>query len=380
LFVRASAGSIRPIVVVKVTTVPLCTGVPAPGDEVEVGVVGVVGVPGVVGVLGAAAVDPCSMTVATISIDPFEGTVVAVPKMVMTLPVGANSGTLSQDVEKTVAERQASAVRTLPTPRALRRAVCASIGKPKHNSRMGLQRQYGEHGYAMAALLVSLAVMSVLMTAALPAWRQQAKREKEAELVFRGEQYVRAIRLWEMKMGPGTRPPSFDILVQQKFLRKKYKDPMTEDGEFQPLFAGVNLPMQPGGAPSGRGGPSTGRGAQPQQIAPQPMQQPGRGGIPTQMGGGGILGVVSKSKEASIRIYKGGTHYNEWNFIYANASTAPGGRGATMPGGRGGSPFPGGRGPDGRGRGFGPGMGPGRGFGPQGPTVTPTSPSGRGGR
>jgi hypothetical protein len=249
---------------------------------------------------------------------------------------------------------------------------------------MGLQRQDGESGYAMAALLVSLAVMSVLMTAALPAWRHQAKREKEAELVFRGEQYVRAIRLWEMKMGPGTRPPSFDILVQQKFLRKKYKDPMTEDGEFQPLFAGVNLPMQPGpgGSQPGRGGVG-GRGVQPQ---PMP-QQPGRGGIPTQMGGGGILGVVSKSKETSIRIYKGGTHYNEWNFIYANASTAPGGRGAPMPGGRG-VPMPGGRGPDGRGiqpggRGFGPGMGPGgRGFGPQGPGgMTPTfPPPGRGGR
>ena len=88
----------------------------------------------------------------------------------------------------------------------------------------------------MAALLVSLAVMSVLMAALLPAWRHQAQREKEAELVFRGEQYVRAIRLWEMKMGPGSRPPNFDILVQQKYLRKKYKDPMTEDGEFQPLY------------------------------------------------------------------------------------------------------------------------------------------------
>ena len=54
LFVRASAGSIRPSVVVKVMTVPFCTGVPAPDDEVAVGVgvVGVVGVPGVVGVVG----------------------------------------------------------------------------------------------------------------------------------------------------------------------------------------------------------------------------------------------------------------------------------------------------------------------------------------
>ena len=56
---------------------------------------------------------------------------------------------------------------------------------------MGLRGQYGDRGYAMAALLVALAVMLVLMSAALPAWRFQAKREKELELVFRGEQYTR---------------------------------------------------------------------------------------------------------------------------------------------------------------------------------------------
>ncbi len=199
----------------------------------------------------------------------------------------------------------------------------------------------------MAALLVSLAVMSVLMTAVLPAWRHQAKREKEAELVFRGEQYVRAIRLWEMKMGPGSRPPTFDMMVQQKFLRKKYKDPMSPDGEFQPLFAGANIPQPGSPQPGGRG-----RGPSPQQPPPQSGgfgPQPGAVG---QAGGAGILGVASKSKEASIRIYNGGAHYNEWRFIYASASSAPGGRGVPNPGGRGGSPMPGGRGPDGRGIGL----------------------------
>jgi type II secretory pathway pseudopilin PulG len=233
----------------------------------------------------------------------------------------------------------------------------------------------------MAALLVSLAVMSVLMSAVLPAWRHQAQREKEAELVFRGEQYVRAIRLWEMKMGPGSRPPNFDILVQQKYLRKKYKDPMTADGEFQPLFVGANLPNQPAAGRGGAQAPSGGRGGfqMPQIQSPQST-------IGTQMGGGGILGVASKSKEASIRIYKGSAHYNEWRFIYANASSAPGGvPGSAMPGGRGGAQMPGGRGP---GRGFDPG---GRGIGPGGPGVGPggrgtfpggrgTFPGGRGGR
>ena len=130
-------------------------------------------------------------------------------------------------------------------------ADCGNIVKPKYNTLMSLQGQSqraGEAGYAMATLLVALAVMSVLMSAVLPAWRHQARREKEAELAFRGEQYMRAIQLWERKMGPGSRPPNIDMLVQQKFLRKKYKDPMTEDGEFQPVFAGVN-PTRAGAGP-----------------------------------------------------------------------------------------------------------------------------------
>jgi hypothetical protein len=193
---------------------------------------------------------------------------------------------------------------------------------------------------------------------------------------------VRAIRLWEMKMGPGSRPPTFDILVQQKFLRKKYKDPMTPDGEFQPLFAGANL-TTPGMQPQGRGGIGQPQGRGGIQPSPQPQSS-----IGTQIGAGGILGVASKSKEASIRIYKGGAHYNEWRFIHASASNVPGGRGAPTPGGRGGSPMPGGRGPGGRGlepdgRGIGP-FGPGgRGIGP-GPRggIPPGTfpPGGRGGR
>ena len=209
--------------------------------------------------------------------------------------------------------------------------------------------------------------------------------------MFRGEQYVRAIRLWEMKMGPGSRPPNFDILVQQKFLRKKYKDPMTKDGEFQPLYVGANLP-----APGGPGaGPDAGRAAGPAGRAGMPPAAQHAASslnslrVSARWPEAGILGVVSKSKESSILIYKGRTHYNEWNFVFANASSAPGGAGGQMPGGRGGSPFPGGRGlpggrgPGGRGvqpggeRGFGPG---GRGIGgSQGPVVTPgVVPPGRG--
>src|SRR5215207_1193740 len=126
-----------------------------------------------------------------------------------------------------------------------------------------------DSGYAMVVLIVGLSVMAVLMSAAMPVWKQIAKREKEAELVFRGEQYARAIGLFQRKNGPGTLPPSFDLLVEQRFLRKKFKDPITDD-DFVPvaLAAGSATPGQtvpppgsPPGAPSGRGAPAGARGA-----------------------------------------------------------------------------------------------------------------------
>src|SRR6185295_19638270 len=97
---------------------------------------------------------------------------------------------------------------------------------------MKLQGQ--QRGYAMVVLIVGLSVMAVMMTAAMPVWKQITQREKEAELVFRGEQYARAIGLFQRKNGPGTLPPSFDVLVEQRFLRKKFKDPITGD-DFAPV-------------------------------------------------------------------------------------------------------------------------------------------------
>ena len=218
----------------------------------------------------------------------------------------------------------------------------------------------GQHGYAMAALLVGLGIMAVMMTIVMPVWKQTAQREKEAELVFRGEQYARAIELYGRKL-PGALPPNLDVLVDQKFLRKKYKDPIT-GGDFNlvsPAAAPAAQPgaQQPGGATTGRGqglltNPGAGRGG-----------SAGTPGAPTGIQGG-ITAVVSKSKDASIRLYKGRSHYNEWVFEPVRRAQAPGAApGTATPGQRGG-------------RGQQP-IGPG-GFGnPGGPQIPGPGPGGR---
>ena len=104
----------------------------------------------------------------------------------------------------------------------------------------------GQRGFAMAALLVVLAVMSVLSSVALPAWRHAAQREREAELIFRGEQYARAVMLYQRRT-PGAWPPDVDTLVEGRFLRRAYRDPMTADGEFRlVLQSELAAPSGPG--------------------------------------------------------------------------------------------------------------------------------------
>src|SRR5688572_31863220 len=72
----------------------------------------------------------------------------------------------------------------------------------------------------MVALLVALSVMGIMMGAALPAWHNLALREKETELVFRGEQYARAIGLYQRRFANAP-APSIDFLVEQRFLRSE---------------------------------------------------------------------------------------------------------------------------------------------------------------
>src|ERR1051326_1616325 len=84
-------------------------------------------------------------------------------------------------------------------------------------------------GFALAVLIFFLTAASILIAVTVPVYQMQAKRAEEEELIFRGEEYVRAIQKFQRKFGAW--PPSIDALVETngiRFLRKAYKDPITD--------------------------------------------------------------------------------------------------------------------------------------------------------
>jgi type II secretory pathway pseudopilin PulG len=239
----------------------------------------------------------------------------------------------------------------------------------------------------MVALLVGLSIMGVMLSVTLPAWGTIAQREKEAELVFRGQQYARAIALFQRKFANAF-PPTLDLLVEQRFLRKKYLDPVTGE-EFQLLFVGQAAGQGPAagaGAAATQQGRLGGGAAQQGRVG---AVAPPTGATPAPVGGrAGIMGVTSKSKADSLREYNGRTKYNEWAFVAVQATTAAGAPtgGAAGAGGVGGPPGRAG-GPQGGGAGIGapgrggpaqPGDGRGRGGGNQPFGGGPNQPLGPG--
>lgn len=143
-------------------------------------------------------------------------------------------------------------------------------------------------------LLILIATLNIGLMVAVPVWQTQIQREKEEELIFRGHQYVEAVRLYQLKH-PGQFPNSLDVLLKERCLRRPFKDPMTNEGEWDLILA-VS-------APAARRG-----GAQRVMIAPPEAIK--------SMVNPQVIGVVSRSKKKSIKIYNNQDSYDKWLFYY----------------------------------------------------------------
>jgi len=238
-------------------------------------------------------------------------------------------------------------------------------------------------GYALLLVVFLLALLVVGTMSVSLRVLTEGRREKEQEMVWRGKQYTRGIKLYYRKLG--RFPNSMDDLVKPKignlrFMRQAYKDPMNKEdgtwrliyvgpagnliGSLKPPSGGIQMPV-PGGQAGGAAAPSIGPlGSQPAPVGgiPGPGAAPGSpaapgtgtgatgtgagaqgtdttgtgadaqavptGDLPTVMGGN-IIGIGSKINHSSLMVYEKAHNYRLFEFIWdpsqdAGLAAAPG--------------------------------------------------------
>ena len=157
-----------------------------------------------------------------------------------------------------------------------------------------MPRAYGspladvQTGFAYIALLFAMAIIGITLATVGVVWSTQIRREKEADLLFGGDQIRDAVRRYyaDAPAGVHTYPATLaDLLQDQRWpqvhrqLRRLYYDPMTASADWQLI------------------------------QAPE----------------GGIMGVASKSTAKPIKranfsnvdaVFKDADCYCRWQFVY----------------------------------------------------------------
>lgn len=151
------------------------------------------------------------------------------------------------------------------------------------------------NGYSYIGVLLIIATIGLTLALASTLWSFAQQREKERELIFIGNQFRRAISQYYERT-PGivkNYPMRLEDLLQdnryvttQRYLRKIYKDPMSNQTE----WGTINAPQ------------------------------------------GGIMGVFSKSAAKPIKqsgfkeinnSFENQQHYYDWQFFYVTPAITP---------------------------------------------------------
>lgn len=161
-----------------------------------------------------------------------------------------------------------------------------------------------ETGMSLVGLMVAVAIMSVALMVALPGWKYVIQDDREQELLFRGNEIARAIERYQAKNN-GAMPVSLDVLVKGKFLRRRYKDPFSKDGNWKRIA--------PGQMVGGPAGDSDRQGLGRTALFASPP--PGMGVGTNTREFGPFAGVGTNQKGESLRLFNGRNRYEEWTFI-----------------------------------------------------------------
>jgi hypothetical protein len=226
-------------------------------------------------------------------------------------------------------------------------------------------------GYALLLVVFLMALLVVSTMSIGLRILTEGRREREQEMIWRGKQYTRGVKLYYQKLG--RFPNSMDDLVKPKigslrFMRQAYKDPMNKEdgswrliyvgpagnliGSLKPPQGGIQMPAAggqagaapgssfgsfgsqpaptggiaaPGSAAAGSAaGPGTGTGGTGTITGAQGTDTTGTGAdsqaVPTgdlpTIVGGNIIGIGSKINHPSVIVYEKAHNYRLFEFIW----------------------------------------------------------------
>src|ERR1700690_2609778 len=92
-------------------------------------------------------------------------------------------------------------------------------------------------------MMVFLALLVLRTVALAPNLLTNSRRDKEEEMIWRGKQYVRGIRLYYQKTHkfPTELEDLYKPKTGMRFMRQAYKDPMNAvDGSWRLIYVGPN--------------------------------------------------------------------------------------------------------------------------------------------
>src|SRR5215467_4511381 len=85
-----------------------------------------------------------------------------------------------------------------------------------------------QEGYILLFLLLIVCIMTIMIATAVTTIKFQIRRDREEEMVHRGVQYTRALRAYYRKFNRfPAKIEDLENTNQLRFLRKRYKDPIT---------------------------------------------------------------------------------------------------------------------------------------------------------
>jgi hypothetical protein len=155
------------------------------------------------------------------------------------------------------------------------------------NSRVPVQRNEGERGFALLLVFLLAAGIAITLYMEMPRVAFESQRVREQMLVDRGQEYERGIQLFYRKFR--RYPAKLDDLENTnniRFLRRRYKDPMTGKDEWRMIHVGAggfltdSLVQKP-----------------PQQGQPG---QPGQATLASQLGQTGPGGPAGQNQQAGL--------------------------------------------------------------------------------